>query len=185
MENRWEKVEIVADFIFLSSKITADSDCSHEIKRHFLLGSDKPIKKQRHHFTVKSPYSQIYGFSSSHVQMWELDHKDGWSQKNWCFWTVMLEKTLESQLDCKEIKPVNPKGNEPWIFTGGTDAEVLWSPDAKSWLTGKDLDAGKDWRQEEKGLTEDEMIGWHHQLNGVEFEQTLADNFEGQRRWTC
>ena len=95
------------------------------------------ITKQRHHFADKGPYRQSYGISSSHVQMWELDHKDGWSQKNWCFWTMMLENTLESQLDCKEIKPVNPKGNEPWIFTGGTDAEVLWSPDAKSWLIWK------------------------------------------------
>ena len=134
MENRWEKVEIVAGSIFLSSKITVDSDCSLEIKRHLLLGSDKPIKKQRHLFTEKNPYSQSYDFSSSHVQMWELDLKDGWAPKDWCFWTVMLEKTLENLLECKEIKPANLKGNELWIFTGGTDAEapVLWSHDAKS-----------------------------------------------------
>ena len=106
--------------------------------------------------------------------MWELDHKEGWVPKNWCFWTVVLEKTLESPLDCKEIQPVHPKGNQSWIFIGRTvsEAPVLWPPDAESWLTGKDPDAGKDWRQEEKGVTEDEMVGWHHQLNGHEFAQT-------------
>ena len=145
---------------------------------------DKPgqcIKKQRHHFADKGPYSQSYDFSSS-VWRWELDHKEGWAPKNWCFWTVMLEKTLESPLDCKEIKPVNPKGNQPWIFIGRTEAEakasILWPPDVKSWLIGKDPDAGKDWRQEEKDATEDEMVGWHHQLNGHEFEQTSGDNEE-------
>ena len=94
--------------------------------------------------------------------MWELDHKEGWKQKNWCFWTVVLEKTLESPLDCREIQPVNPKGNQPWVFIGRTDAEasILWPPDVKSWLIRKDPDAGKDWRQEEKGMTEDEMVGW-------------------------
>jgi len=121
------------------------------------------IKKQRHHFANKGPSSQSYGFSSSHVWMWELDHKESWALKNWCFWTVVLEKTLESPLDCKEIQPVNPKENQPWIFIGRTDAEaealILWPPDAKSWPIGKDLDVGKDWRQEEKGATEDEMVG--------------------------
>ena len=115
----------------------------------------------------------------SHVWMWELEDKEGWVPKNWCFWTVVLEKTLESPLDSKEVKPVNPKGNQPWIFIGKTDAEaeasILWSPDADSQLTGKDPDAGKDWRQEERGMTEDEMAGWHHWLNGLEFEQTLGD----------
>ena len=110
--------------------------------------------------------------------MWELDHKEGWASKNWCFWTVVLEKTLESPLDCKEIKPVHPKGNRSWIFIGRTDAEaeapVLWPPDWKSRLIRKDPDAGKDWRWEEKGTTEDEMVGWHHQLNGHEFEQALG-----------
>ena len=100
--------------------------------------------------------------------MWELDHKESWLPKNWCFWTVMLEKTLESPLDCKETQPVNPKGNQSWMFIGRTDAEaetlILWPPDAKSWLIWKDPDAGKDWRQEEKGMTEDEMVGWHHWL---------------------
>ena len=108
--------------------------------------------------------------------------------KNWCFWTVVLEKILESPLDCKEIKPVNPKGNQSWIFTGRTDAEaeapMLWSPDAKNWLIWKDPDAGKDWRQEEKGMTEDEIIGWHHWLNGHEFEQAPGDG-EGQGRLAC
>ena len=108
--------------------------------------------------------------------MWQLDHKEGWAPKNWCFWTLVLEKTLESPLDCKEIKPVNPIGNQPWIFIGKTDAEteapILWPPDVKSQLTGKDPDAGQDWGKEEKGTTEDEMVGWHHQLRGHEFEQT-------------
>ena len=107
--------------------------------------------------------------------MWELDYKEIWAPKNWCFWTVVLEKTLKSPLNCKEIKPVNPKGNQFWIFIGGTDAEaetpVLWPPDAKNWFLRKDSDAGKDWRQEEKGTTEDEMVGWHHWLNGHESEQ--------------
>ena len=136
------------------------------------------IKKQRHSFANKGPSSQSYGFSSSHVWMWELDYKENWALKNWCFWTMVLEKTLESPLDSKEIKPVNPKGNQSWIFTGRTDAEtpILWPPDAKSWLTGKDPDAGKDWRREEKGVTDDKMVGWHHQLNGREFEQTPGDS---------
>ena len=114
--------------------------------------------------------------------MWELDHKEGWALKNWCFLTVVLEKTIESPLDCKEMKPVNPKGNQPWIFIGGTDAEaealIFWPPDTKSWLIGKDPGARKDWRQEEKGMTEDEMVGWHHWVNGHEFEQTLEDGEE-------
>ena len=109
------------------------------------------------------------------VWMGELDHKETWVPKNWCFWTVVLEKTLESPLDIKEIKPINPKGNQSWIFIGRTDAEaetpILWPPDVKNWLLIKDPDAGKDWRQEEKGMTEDEMTGWHHQLDGREFEQ--------------
>ena len=133
------------------------------------------IKKQRHHLADKGLYSQIYGFSSSHVWMWELNHKEGWAPKNWCFQTVVLEKTLESPLDSKEIQPVNLKGNQPWIFIGRPDPEALlfWPSDAKSHLTGKDPDAGKDWRQEENRVTEDEMVGWHHRLNGHEFEQTL------------
>ena len=128
------------------------------------------------------------GFSSSHVWMWVLDYKESWVWKNWCFWTVVLEKTLESSLDCKEIQPVNPKGNESWIFIGRTDAEaetpILWPPDAKNWLIGKDPDAGKDWRQEEKGTTEDGMVGWHYRLNGHEFEQSPGVR-DGQGSQAC
>ena len=118
--------------------------------------------------------------------MWELDHKEDWVVKNWCFLTVVLEKTLESPLDCEEIQPVYPKENQPWIFIGKTDAEaeapILWLPDGKSWFIGNDWDAEKDWRQEEKGTTQDDMVGWHHQLNGHEFEQALG-NDEGQGIW--
>ena len=125
-------------------------------------------------FTNKSLYSQSYGFSSSRVWMWGLDYKESWAPKNWCFRTVVLEKTLESSLDCKEVKRVHPKGNQSWIFIWRTDAEaeppILWLPDGKNRLIGKDPDAGEDWRQEEKGTTEDEMVGWHHWLNGREFE---------------
>ena len=121
------------------------------------------IKKQRHYSADKCPTSQSYGFSSSHVRMSELDHKESWALKNWCFWTVVLKETLESPLELKEIKPVNPKGNQSWIIIRRTDAKaeapILWPPDVKNWLIGKDPDAGKDWRQEEKGTTEDEMVG--------------------------
>ena len=131
------------------------------------------IKKQSHYFSKKGLSSQSYGFSSSHVRIWQLDYKERWAPKNWCFWTVVLEKTLESSLDCKEIQLVHPKGDQSWIFIGRTDTEaespILWPPDAKNWLIGKDPDAFKDWRQEEKGMTDDEMIGWHHQLNGHKF----------------
>ena len=145
---------------------------------HFLAKLyDQPrqhIKMQRHYFVNKSPSSQGYGFSNSHVWMWELDYKESWALKNWCFWTLVLEKTLESPLDCKEIQPVHPKGNRSWIFIGRPDAEaetpILWPPDAKNWLIWKDPDAGEDWRLEEKRMTEDEMVGWHRWLNGHEFE---------------
>ena len=134
------------------------------------------IKKQRHYFANKGPSSQGYGFSSGHVWMWELDYKESWAPKNWCFWTVVLEKTLESPLNCKEIQPVHPEGDQPWVFIGMTDAEaetpILWSPDVKSWLIWKDPDAGKDWGREEKGMTEDEMVGWCHWLNGYGFGWT-------------
>ena len=145
---------------------------------------DKPrecIKKQRHHFVNKGPYSQSYGFSSSHVWMWELDHKGGWALKNWCFQTLVLNKPLVNPLDSKEIKLVNPKGNQPWTFIGRTDTKVpiLWPPDAKSWLIGKDPDAGKDWRQEEKETTDDKMIGWHYWLSGHEFKQTPGNREQG------
>ena len=126
--------------------------------------------KSRDYFADKSLYRKNYGFSSSHAWMWYLDHKEGWAPKNACFWTVVLEKTLESPLDCKEIQPVHPKGNYTWMFIGRTDVEaetpIFWPPDAKSWLTGKDPDAGEDWGQEEKGMTEDEMVGWHYWLDG-------------------
>ena len=130
----------------------------------------------------KGPSSQSCGFSSSHVWMWELEHKECWVLKNWFLWTVVLEKTLVSPLDCKEIRPVNPKGNQSWIYIERTDAQaeapILWPPDAKTWLIWKDPDSGKDWRQE-KAVTEDEMFRWHHWLNGHEFEITQGD--EGQR----
>ena len=132
------------------------------------------IKKQRHYFANKGLSSQSYDFSSSHVWMWELDYKGSWALKNSCFWTVVLEKTLESLLDCKQIQPVHPEGNQSWMFIRRTDAEaempIPWPPDAKNQLIGKDHDAGKDRRREEKGTTEDEMVGWHHQLDGHEFE---------------
>ena len=185
-------METVADFTFLGFKIIADGD-SHKIQRCLLLGRkavNKPRqhdKKQRHHFADKDPCSQSHGFSSSHAWMWELNHKEGWAPKNWCFRTVVLEKekTLESPLDSK-IKPVDPKGNQHWIFIGRTDAEapILWSPDAKNRVIGKDPDAGEDWGQEENGVAKDEMVGWHHQLNGHEFEQTSGDS-GGQRSLAC
>ena len=132
------------------------------------------IKKQRHYFVNKGSSSQGYGFSNSHVWMWEFGYKESWALKNWCFWTVVLEKTLESPLDCKEIQAVHPKGDQSWVFVGRTDVEagtpILWPPDAKIWLIWKDPDAGKDWGQEEKGMIEEEMVGWHHRLNGHEFE---------------
>ena len=178
-----ETVETVTDY-FLGSKITADGDFSHEIKRCLLLGRKVMINldsllKNSYYFTNKGPSSQGYGFSSSHVWMWELEHKESWALRNWCFWTVVLEKTLESPLDCKEIQPVCPKGDQSWVFTGRTDVEaetpiLVWPPDVKSWLIWKDPDSGKDWGQEKKGTTEDEMVGWHHRLIGHEFGWTLG-----------
>ena len=171
-----ETMETVRDFIFLGSKTTADGDCSYEVRRCLFLGRKAmtnldSVLKSRDISLPTNPYSQSYGFSSSHVWMWELN-KEGWALKNWCFWTVVLEKILESPLDCKKIQPVHPKGNQSWIFTGRTDAEspILWPPDAKNPVIRKDPDAGKDWRQEEEGMTEDKMVEWHHQLNGHEFE---------------
>ena len=142
------------------------------------------IKKQRSYFANKGSSSQGYG----HVWMWELDYKEGWALKNWCFWTVVLEKILESPLDCKEIQPVYPKEDQSWVFIGRTDFEVeaavLWPPDAKSWLIWKDPDAGKDWEQEEKGTTEDEMAGWHNQLDRHGFGWTLGVG-DGQGGLAC
>ena len=138
-----------------------------------LEGYSWHIKKQRYCFVHKGPPSQGYGFSCSNVWMWELDYKENWAPKNWWFWTVVLEKTLESPLDCKEIQPVHPKGNQSRVFIGRTDTEaetsILWPPDVKNWLIWKGPDAGKDWGWEEKGTTEDKMVGWHHRLNGHEF----------------
>ena len=180
MGKQWK----LRNFIFLGSKITADGDCSHEIKRHLTPWKEsfyqprQHIKKQRHYFVHKGPSTQGYSFPSSHVWMWELDYKESWAPKNWCIWTLVLKKTLESPLDCKEIQPVHPKGDQSWISTGRTDAEaktpILWPPHVKNWLIGKDPDAGKDWGQEEKGTTEDEMVGWHHWLDGYGFGWTLG-----------
>ena len=145
------------------------------------------IKKQRHYFINKGPSSQGYGFPSGHVGKWELDYKESWVVKNWCFWTVVL-KSLESPLDCKEIQPVPPKGDQSWAFIGRTDVEVetpiLLPSDVKNWLIGKDPDAGKDWRQEEKGTTEDEIVRWHHWLNGHGFGWTPGVG-DGQGGLAC
>ena len=146
------------------------------------------IKKQRYYFANKGLSSQGYGFPSAHVWMWQLDCEESWAPKNWCFWTVVLEKTLESPLDCKEIQAVHPKGDQYWVFIGRTDVEaetpILWLPDVKSWLIWKDPDAGKDWVQEEKGTTEDEMVGWHHRLNGHGFGWTPGVG-DGQGGLAC
>ena len=173
-------MERVADFSILGSKITTDGDYSHEIKRHLLLGRkvmtsvDSILKSRDITLPTKVHLVKVMVYSSSHVWMWELDYEQSWVHKNWCFWTVVLDKTLKSLLGCKEIQPVHPKGNQPWILIGRTDVKaetpILWPPDVKSWLTWKDPDAGRDWGQEEKGTTEDEMVGWHHQFNGHEFE---------------
>ena len=160
--------------------LTPWKECHDQPRQH--------IKKQRHHFVNKGPSSQGYGFSSGHVWMWELDYKESWAPKNWCFWTVVLEKTLESPLDCKEIQPVHPKGDQSWLFTGRTDVEaetpIVCPPDVKSWLIWKDPDAGKDSGQEEKGATEDEMVGWHNQLNGHGFGWTPGVG-DGQGGLAC
>ena len=147
------------------------------------------IKKQKHYFVNKGPSSQGYGFSSSHVWMWDLGEKESWALKNWCFWNVVLEKTLQSPLDCKEIKRVNPKESQSWIFIGDWCWSRSWSSntlatDAENWLSGKYSDAGKDWRWEEKGTTEDEMVEWHHQLDGLEFEQASGVG-DGQGGLAC
>ena len=180
-----ETMETVTDFIFLGSKITAVGDCSPEIKRRLLLGRkvmtnlDSLLKTRD--ITLPTKVHLVKAM----VWMWELDYKENWAPKNWCFWTVVLEKTPESPLDCKEIQPIHPKGNQSRIFIGKTDAEaetpILWPPDAKNWLIGKDPDAGKDWRQEDRGMTEDEMVGWH---NWHEFEQVLGVG-DGQGILVC
>ena len=207
-----ETVETVADFIFLGSKITADGDCSHEIKRRLLLrrkvmtNLDSILKSRditlstKVHSQGPKVHIQGYGFSSGHVWMWELGCEESWAPKNWCFWTVVLEKTLESPLDCKQMQPVHLKGDQSWVFIGRTEAEtsfevsnetfieaetpILWPPDVKSWLVWKDPDAGQDWGQEEKGTTEDEMVGWHHRHDGHGFGWTLGVG-DGQGGLAC
>ena len=156
-----------------------NSNCSQNIKRPFLFGRkvvtnlDSILKSRDITLLTKVCIVKAMVFSS-HLWMWELAHKEGWAPKNWCFWNAVLEKTLESPLDCKEIQPVYPKGGQSWVFIGRTNAKaetpILWPPHAKSWLIGKDPDAARDWGQEEKGMTEDEMAGWHHRLDGREFE---------------
>ena len=146
------------------------------------------IKKQRCYFANKCPSSQSYDFSSSDVSVWELDYKENWALKNWCFWTVILEKTLQSPLDRKEIQPVSPKGNQSWIVNGQTDAKaetsILCLPDAMNWLIWKDPDSGKDWREEEKGIVEYQIVGWHHWLNGHEFEKAPGvGEWQGSLAW--
>jgi len=173
-------MERVTDYFWGDSKITVDSDCSHEIKRCLLLGRkvmtipDSILKSRDITLPTKVCLIEAMVFP---VVMFGRENwiiNESWAAKAWYFWPVVLEKTLESPLDCKEIQPVHPKGDQSWVFIGGTDVEaetpILWPPDVKNWLIWKDPDAGKDWRQEEKGTTEDEMVGWHHQLNGHEFE---------------
>ena len=183
-------METVTDLISGGSKVTVDGDCSHEIKRCLLLGRKAMTNLDRilnsRDITLLAKVclvkAMIFPVVMYGCESWTI--KKAWVLKNWCFWTVVLEKTLESPLDCKEIQPVHPKGDQSWIFIGRTDAEVeapiLWPSDAKNCLTGKDPDAGKDWRQEEKGMTEDEMAGWHYQLSRHEFEQALR---VGEGRW--
>ena len=178
-----ETVETVADFTFLGSKITAGSDCSHEIKRRLLLGrkamtylSRQHIKKQRHYFANKGPSSQSYGFSSSHVWMWKLDYKESFikSTEELMLLNCAIEEVSSESLGLQGDQTSQSQRNQSWVFIGRTDAEaetpILWPPDAKNWLIGKDSDTGEDWRQVEKGMTDDEMVGWHHWLNGLEFE---------------
>ena len=180
MANNWENSGNSVRLYFLGSKITADGDCSHEIKRHLLLGRkvmtnlDSILKRRDISLPTKVYLVKtMLFFFNNHVWMWELDCKESWAPKNWCFWTVVLEKTLESPLYCKLIQPVHPKGDQSWMFFGRTDAEdetpMLWPPHVKSWLIWKDPDAGRDWGQEKKGTTEDEMSGLHHKLDGHEF----------------
>ena len=190
-----ETMETVTDFILGGSKITADGDCSHEIKRHLLLerkgmtNLDKILKSRDITLPTKVRLIQCYGFSSSHVWMWELDSRESWALKIWCFWTVVLEKTLESPLDCKEIQLVILKEISPEYSLEGLMLKLklryfghlMWM---KHWLTGKDPDAGKDWRREKKEVTQDEMVGRHHRLNEPEFEQALGVG-DGQGSLAC
>ena len=179
---------------FLGSKITVDGDWNHEIKRHLFLrrkvmtNLDSILKSRDITLWTKVRLVKAMVFSSGHVWMWKLDYKESWALKNWCFWTVVLEKTLESPLDCKEIQPVHRKGDQSWVFSERTDVEaktlILWPPDAKSWLIGKDPDDGKDWGQGEKGTTEDEMVGLDHWLSGHGFRWTPGVG-DGQGGLAC
>ena len=191
MGNRWGNSGNSVGLYFGGAPESADGDCSHEIKRRLLLGRKVMINldsifKSRA-ITLPTKVRQGYGFSSGHVWMWDLDCGESWVPKNW-FWTAVLEKTLESPLDCKEIQPVHSEGDQSWVFLGRTDAEaetpVLWPSHVKSWHIGKDPDAGRDWGQEEKGTTEDEMDGWHHRLDGHEFAFTLGVG-DGQGGLAC
>ena len=192
MVNRWGNKRNCDRLYFLELQNHCRWWLQPEIKRYLLLGKknyDQPrqhIKRERHYFANIGPSNQSYGFSSSHIWMWELDYKESWVPRNWCFWTVVLEKTLESPLDCKEIQPVHPKGDQSWVFIGRTDAgaetPILWPLDAKNWLIWKDPDAEKDWRQKE--MTGVEMVGWHHWLNGHEFEQAPGVG-DGQGSLVC
>ena len=193
--SNWENLgeALYKSLIYLSyhgTKITVNGvikRCLH-LGRKVMTNLDNILIKQRHHFANKGLCSQSYGFSSSHVQVWELDHKEAEGHRIDAFKLWCWRRLLKSPLDSKEIKSVNPKGNQPWIFIGRIDtkaeAPVLWPPDLKNWFIGKDCAAGNDWGQEEKGATEDEMVGWHHWLNGHEFEQTLGDS-AGQGSLVC
>ena len=182
MEKQWKQRQTSFSWApkslqIVTAAVKLKDACSLEAK--LAMTNLDSILKQRHYFADKGPFSQNYGFSSSHVWMWELNNEKCWALNNWCLQTVVLEKTPESPLDSEEIKPVNPKENESWIFIGKTDTEaetpILWPPHAKRQVIGKDPDAGKDWRQEKKGTSEDEMVEWHHKLNRHEFEQAPGD----------
>ena len=192
MADRWKQWKQRETLYLGAPKITANGDCSHEIKRPLLLGrkvmtnQDSMLKSRD--ITLSTKVRLVKSIFLPVVMTWELDYKESWAPKNWCFWTVVLEKTLESPLDCKEIQTVHPKGDQSWVFIGRTDAEaetpILCPPDAKSWLIWKDSDAGRDWGQEEKGMTEDKMVGWHHWLNGHRFGWTPGVG-DGQGGLAC
>ena len=178
---------LFSQIILPSPSPTESKVCSIHLCLFFCLAY-RVNDKQRHYFANKGPSHRGCGFSSSHAWMWELDCEESWATKNWCFWTMVFEKTLESPLDCEDIQPVHPKGDQSWVFIGRTDAEaetpILWPPDAKSWFNGKDPYAGRDWGQEEKWMTEDEMAEWHYQLDGHEFEWTPGVGY-GQGGLAC
>ena len=175
MGKQWKQWDIL---FFLALKSLQMVTAAMKLKDFYSLEGKfwkprKHIKKQRHYFVNRGPSSQDYGFPSSHVWRWKLDYKESWAPKNWCFWTLVLEKTLESPVDCKEIQSVHHKGDWSWVFIGRIYVEaetpIIWPPDVKNWLIWKDPDAGKVWRQEVKGMTEDGIFGWHHRLDGHGF----------------